>query len=98
MKPPIRRVLAENPFRLAPATAGTAAGEAGLSPMPIIVGVPRSGTTLLRFMLDSHPNLAIPPETGFLAWPLHWFTMVAPRETLFRIVTRLPLKSGPWQD
>src|SRR5882724_3522101 len=36
-----------------------------LHPMPIIVGCPRSGTTLLRFMLDSHPKLAIPPETGF---------------------------------
>jgi hypothetical protein len=35
--------------------------------MPIIVGAPRSGTTLLRFMLDSHPELAIPPETGFLS-------------------------------
>jgi Sulfotransferase family len=34
--------------------------------MPIIIGAPRSGTTLLRFMLDSHPELAIPPETGFL--------------------------------
>jgi hypothetical protein len=35
-------------------------------PMPIIVGSPRSGTTLLRFMLDSHSELTIPPETGFL--------------------------------
>lgn len=35
-------------------------------PMPIIVGVGRSGTTLLRFMLDAHSRLAIPPETGFL--------------------------------
>lgn len=35
-------------------------------PLPIIVGAPRSGTTLLRMMLDSHPALAIPPETGFL--------------------------------
>ena len=26
----------------------------------------RSGTTLLRLMLDSHPQLAIPPETGFI--------------------------------
>lgn len=34
--------------------------------MPIIIGSPRSGTTLLRIMLDSHPNIAIPPETGFL--------------------------------
>jgi hypothetical protein len=35
-------------------------------PMPIIVGSPRSGTTLLRFMMDAHAELAIPPETGFL--------------------------------
>jgi len=35
-------------------------------PAPFIVGVARSGTTLLRFMLDAHSELAIPPETGFL--------------------------------
>jgi Sulfotransferase family len=35
-------------------------------PMPIIVGSPRSGTTLLRLILDAHSELAIPPETGFL--------------------------------
>jgi hypothetical protein len=34
--------------------------------MPFIVGVARSGTTLLRLMLDAHPDLAISPETGFL--------------------------------
>src|SRR5688572_3520620 len=33
--------------------------------MPIVIGVPRSGTTLLRLMLDAHPDLAIPAETGF---------------------------------
>jgi hypothetical protein len=33
--------------------------------MPFIVGVPRSGTTLLRMMLDAHPEMAVPPETGF---------------------------------
>jgi hypothetical protein len=37
------------------------------APMPVIVGAPRSGTTLLRLMLDAHPELAIPPETGFLS-------------------------------
>jgi hypothetical protein len=36
------------------------------APMPIVVGAARSGTTLLRVMLDSHPELAIPPETGFI--------------------------------
>lgn len=31
-----------------------------------IVGSMGSGSTLLRLMLDSHPNIAIPGETGFL--------------------------------
>ena len=35
-------------------------------PMPFVVGVNRSGTTLLRMMLDSHGELAIPPETHFV--------------------------------
>ena len=35
-------------------------------PAPFIVGVPRSGTTMLRLMLDAHPDLAIPPETYFV--------------------------------
>ncbi len=35
-------------------------------PAPFVVGVNRSGTTLLRLMLDAHPELAIPAETHFL--------------------------------
>lgn len=31
-----------------------------------IVGCPRSGTTLVRVMLDCHPNLAIPGESHFV--------------------------------
>jgi hypothetical protein len=51
-------------------TAGLAARLRGRPepgpPAPFVVGVGRSGTTLLRLMLDSHPELAIPPETGFV--------------------------------
>lgn len=36
------------------------------APAPFIVGVARSGTTLLRLMIDSHPLIAIPPETHFI--------------------------------
>jgi len=36
------------------------------APAPFIVGVGRSGTTLLRLMLDAHPELAIPAETHFV--------------------------------
>ena len=35
-------------------------------PVPFIVGVGRSGTTMLRLMLDAHPDLTIPPETHFV--------------------------------
>lgn len=35
-------------------------------PAPFVVGIARSGTTLLRLMLDAHPDLTIPPETHFL--------------------------------
>jgi len=40
----------------------TAAG----SPPFFVVGAPRSGTTMLRLMLDSHPQLAVPFESGFI--------------------------------
>jgi hypothetical protein len=35
---------------------------------PVFIGgAHRSGTTMLRLMLNSHPNLAVPNETGFIA-------------------------------
>jgi hypothetical protein len=33
-----------------------------------VIGNPRSGTTLLRLMLTSHPTIVIPPESGFAIW------------------------------
>ncbi|MGH3657285.1 MAG: sulfotransferase family protein [Micromonosporaceae bacterium] len=32
----------------------------------IVVGFPRSGTTMLQLMLHAHPRIAIPPETRFV--------------------------------
>src|SRR5262249_50118517 len=40
---------------------------------PYIVGSPRSGTTLLRLMLNAHPELAIPPEAPFVVAAPPWF-------------------------
>lgn len=37
------------------------------APPIFIVGCQRSGTTLLRLMLDSHPSISCGPETRFLA-------------------------------
>jgi hypothetical protein len=47
---------------------GAGAKETSLKPVPapFLVGVTRSGKTLLRLMLDSHPEMAIPPETQFI--------------------------------
>jgi len=33
-----------------------------------IIGNPRSGTTLLRLMLNKHSLISVPPEAGFLVW------------------------------
>jgi hypothetical protein len=41
-------------------------------PFPFVVGVNRSGTTLLRTMLDRHPRLAVPPESHFLTLLWKW--------------------------
>lgn len=43
-----------------------------------IIGVYRSGTTLLRYVLDSHPHIAVPPESNFLngvaaLWGDEWY-------------------------
>lgn len=69
------------------------------APMPIIVGAARSGTTLLRFMLDSHSDLAIPPETGFLpelakieSTDKNW------HETVLKCLTQTPRESPTWPD
>jgi hypothetical protein len=35
-------------------------------PFPFVVGCERSGTTLLRLMLDAHPDMAVPPESYFI--------------------------------
>ena len=90
--PPPRRVrsLAE---RLFPIRA--ARPDPGSDPLPFIVGSPRSGTTLLRLMLDAHPLLAIPPETHFLPEVLPLRSQGgALREEFFRTVI-----GGPrWGD
>lgn len=63
-------------------------------PAPFIVGVPRSGTTLLRLQLDAHPELAIPPETGFGAISTAFAERSAGREDLLDALAALPT----WQD
>ena len=44
---------------------------AGRNPYVFVVGCPRSGTTLLQRMLDSHPRLAVANDTHFIPRVLH---------------------------
>jgi hypothetical protein len=57
------------------------------APAPFVVGVGRSGTTLLRLMLDAHPAMAIPPETHFVPAMLDCFSRlrVTPERVLAAI-------------
>ena len=41
-----------------------------MNPFVFIVGCPRSGTTLLQRMVDAHSQIAIVPETHWIA---RWF-------------------------
>ena len=79
--------------------AASSKPENALAPMPIIVGAPRSGTTLLRFMLDAHPQLAIPPETGFLTLGTESAGEGEKlREQFFQAVTHYPTEAPAWPD
>lgn len=70
-----------------------------ISPMPIVVGSPRSGTTLLRMMLDSHPDIAIPPETGFLSIGKEiQGTGDELRKNFFNTITAYPPDASSWAD
>lgn len=66
--------------------------EALHTPMPFVVGVARSGTTLLRLMLDAHPQLAIPHETHFVPAVLR--EPGASHESFFRRLIEFPT----WKD
>ncbi|MDZ7628381.1 MAG: sulfotransferase [Parvularculaceae bacterium] len=64
-------------------------------PAPFIVGVGRSGTTLLRMMLDAHSQLAIPPETHWL--PVLIGQLNEPNVTISSISAALR-QAHNWQD
>jgi hypothetical protein len=68
-------------------------------PLPVIVGCPRSGTSLLAVMLDSHPQLTIPPETSFIASVA---ALQGDSETLrrefFNVVTADLIAISNWSD
>jgi hypothetical protein len=69
------------------------------SPLPVVVGCPRSGTSLLAVMLDSHPELAVPPETSFLGGVVSLQgTSQAVRQGFFDVVTTDRISISNWTD
>ena len=64
-----------------------------------LVGSPRSGTTLLRYMLCSHPRIYVPPESNFIP---RFFrrrpTMPLSREQALRILDRIGDYRPFWRD
>ena len=68
-------------------------------PFPVVVGCPRSGTSLLAVMLDSHPELTVPPETSFIGTlAALQGTGDALRQTFFDIVTADRITISNWSD
>jgi hypothetical protein len=99
----------------APATAADEAPQTrrrGLRPGEpeaiFIVGVPRSGTTLMRMVLNKHPRIAIADENHFLGHPVPWLDRswspggIGPLETdddVRRLVERIysdEFQRGTW--
>jgi hypothetical protein len=72
------------------------ATSSAVSAMPIVIGVPRSGTTLLRLMLDAHSQLAMTSETYFLFAVIkqYWSGELKTPEQLLSVVTSTPT----WND
>lgn len=63
-----------------------------------IVGVPRSGTTLLAAMLNAHPRIAISPETFFFEWALRRTRSELSRDADFDGFWRDYTRSRPFAD
>lgn len=63
-----------------------------------VVGSPRSGTTLLRFMLSSHPRLYIPEETGFIPFLRQPPQAELSRKQVGRMLTRIGQLNRHWRN
>jgi hypothetical protein len=73
----IKRIFTPPPYRERIVVKTVGSVDRNPSPPCFLIGVYRSGTTLLRFVLDSHSNIAVPPETNFLyelaqMWHSEW--------------------------
>ena len=92
------KIVLESPS-LDPAASRTTPAPRRHPPFPVVVGCPRSGTSLLAVMLDSHPELAVPPETSFLgAVACLYGPPATVRHNFFDAVTADRLGLSNWSD
>jgi len=68
------------------------------APPFFIIGSPRSGTTLLRFMLSSHPRLYVPDETGFLPFLNTPPEAILDRTAVVCVLARIGQLNRFWKD
>ena len=59
-------------------------------PPLFVVGCGRSGSTMLRLMLDAHPDLAVPGESHFIPQLRRRFPDPVPRDELAAALMRAP--------
>lgn len=65
----------------------------------VILGFPRSGTTLLARLLDGHPQISAPPETGLLSAAGRFLTELSAVEgPPLGVLTGLALAGVPSED
>jgi hypothetical protein len=62
-----------------------------------IVGNPRSGTTLLRFILSSHSRIYIPEETGFVPHLAHLTHQPLDPDGVLSLVDQIGRMNREWQ-
>lgn len=60
-QPEQKHLLFQQPHRYQP--PAVLPKSSNREPFPFVIGVGRSGTTLLRLMIDAHPDIAITPES-----------------------------------
>ena len=63
-----------------------------------VVGHPRSGTTLLRFTLSSHPRIHIPEETGFVPFLVKDVHARLTVEQVRKLLERIGKLNYLWDD
>ncbi len=63
-----------------------------------VVGSPRSGTTLLRFVLSSHPRIYIPDETGFIPFLLPDIEQTLTQQDVVWLLSRIGRLNRAWYN